>query len=92
MPLSFVVIAFIAATCGLLLTSTTHVEKLILWALLVTNVYILAAGTYLAVTNKLEPYWITYLSIAVAFSSIIVYSLSKHNLLKSATENRPQLL
>lgn len=95
MPLSFVVITAIASGSGLALMfkndSVRSIERALLYVCVLINLFILFAGLYLAQTRRLEPLWITYLSIAIAFVTLIIYSISKYNLLRSESENRPQL-
>lgn len=93
MPLSFVLITAIASGSGLALMfkNDRSIERALLYVCVLINLYILLAGLYLAQTRRLEPLWITYLSIAIAFVTLIIYSISKYNLLRSETENRPQL-
>ena len=91
MPLSFVLITAIAAGSAFLLPTTSRTERMILILALAINIFILFAGLWLAQMRMLEPYWITYLSIAVALVTLILYLFSKQAALAQATENRPQL-
>ena len=93
MPLSFVLITAIASGSGLALVSKdSRIIKTTLYLCILVNLFILVAGLYLAFTRRFEPFWITYMSIAIAFATLIVYTMTKYNILQSEIENRPQLI
>lgn len=95
MPLSFVLITAIASASGLALIAKdkeSTFERRLLHICILLNLFILVAGLYLAQTQRLEPLWITKLSIVIAFVTLNTYAFAKYNILHAnLTENRPQL-